>query len=191
MLYSNHYKPILGLSTVRKLDPVGTALCGHVAVYRRYSVSYPNYLWHLDSNHKLIHWKMVVHACIDCRLIIYLTCADNNLASTVLSLFEGGVAKYGLPLKIRSDHGLENLYAARSMLQHRGTGRGSVLTGRPVHIVRVERLYRDVCSGVLCHYASLFSRMGNEGILNADDESICLHYIMFLCYALTEAWMSL
>lgn len=124
---------------------------------------------------------MVVHACIDgfSRLITYLTCADNNLASTVLSLFEGGVAKYGLPMKIRSDHGLENVYAARYMLHHRGTGRGSVLTGRSVHNVRVERLHRDVYSGVLCHYVSLFSHMENEGILNADSEEhlFALHQV--------------
>lgn len=150
---------------LRKLDPIGTALRGHVAVYRRrYSVPYPNYLWHLDGNHKLIHWRLVVHACIDgfSRMIIYLTCANNNLASTVLSSFEEGVSEYGLPMKIRTDHGLENVYAARYMLQHRGTGRGSVLTGRSVHNVRVERLHRDVYSGVLCHYASLFSHMENQ-----------------------------
>lgn len=158
---------------LRKLDPIGTALRGHVAVYRRrYSVPYPNYLWHLDGNHKLIHWRLVVHACIDgfSRMIIYLTCANNNLASTVLSSFEEGVSEYGLPMKIRTDHGLENVYAARYMLQHRGTGRGSVLTGRSVHNVRVERLHRDAYSGVLCHYASLFSHMENQGILNADSE---------------------
>ena len=108
-----------------------------------------------------------------------MTCADNNLASTVLSLFEGGVAKYGFPLKIRSDHGLENLYAARYMVQHRGTGRGSVLIGRSVHNVRVERLHRDVYSGVLCHYASLSSHMEKEGILNADNEEhlSALHHV--------------
>lgn len=36
--------------------------------------------------------------------------------------------------------------------------------------MKVERLHRDVYSGVLCHYASLFSHMENHGILNADNE---------------------
>ena len=103
-------------------------------------------------------------------MIVYLTCANNNIASTVLSLFKEGVATYGLPLKIRTDHGLENVYAARYMLQHRGTDRGSVLTGRSVHNVRVERLHRDVYAGVLSYYASLFTQMESEGILNVDDE---------------------
>ena len=40
---------------LRKLDPVGTVLRGHVAIYRRkYNVPYPNFLWYLDGNHKLV-----------------------------------------------------------------------------------------------------------------------------------------
>ena len=158
---------------LRKLDPVGTALRGHVAIYRRkYNVPYPNFLWHLDGNHKLINWRMVVHACIDgfSRMIIYLSCQNNNLASTVFELFLDGVSKHGLPKKIRTDHGLENVHAARYMLQQRGTDCGSVLTGRSVHNVRVERLHRDVYSGVLCHYALLFTFMEEEGLLNVCSE---------------------
>ena len=94
-----------------------------------------------------------MHACIDgfSRMIIYVSCQTNNLASTVFNLFLDGVSKYGLPKKIRTDHGLENVHVARYMLQQRGTDCGSVLTGRSVHNVRVERLHRDVHSGVLCH----------------------------------------
>ena len=40
---------------------------------------------------------------------------NNNLASTVFYLFLNGVSKYGLPKKIRTDHWLENVYAARYM----------------------------------------------------------------------------
>ena len=141
---------------------MGTALRGNVAIYRRkYNVPYPNFLWPLDGNHKLVTWRMVVHACIDgySRMIIYLSCQNNNLAPTVFDLFLNGVSKYGLPKKIRTDHSLENVHAARYMLQQRGTDRGSVLTGRSVHNVRVERLHIDVYSGVLSHYASLFTFM--------------------------------
>lgn len=154
---------------LRKVDPVGTALRGHVAIYRRkYNVPYPNFLWHLDGNHKVINWRMVVHACIDgySRMIIYLSCQNNNLASTVFDLFLNGVSKYGLPKKIRTDHGLENVPPARYMLQERGTYCGSVLTGKSVHNVRVERLRRDVYSGVLCHFASLFTFMEEGGLLD-------------------------
>ena len=46
---------------------------------------------------------MVIHGGIDgvSRLIVYLHCSTNNRASTVLELFEAGVAKYGLPSRVR------------------------------------------------------------------------------------------
>lgn len=86
-----------------KIDPVGTALRWNQVLYRRkYSVHGPNALWHIDGHHKLIHWRLVVHACIDgySRLIIYLHCANNNSASTVLDLFKGGARRYGIPSRI-------------------------------------------------------------------------------------------
>ena len=32
---------------------------------RSYSVPGPNYLWHVDGNHKLIKYRLVVHGAID------------------------------------------------------------------------------------------------------------------------------
>ena len=47
-------------------------------------------------------WKMVVHGCIDgySRRIIYLGCADNNRAKTVLQLFMEQVRITGLPQRV-------------------------------------------------------------------------------------------
>ena len=67
-------------------------------VYRRkYSVPTPNALWHIDGNHKLTRWRLVVHLCIDgySRLIIYAHCCNNNKANTVLNQFIEGVNTYG------------------------------------------------------------------------------------------------
>ncbi|KAF7653786.1 hypothetical protein LDENG_00078580 [Lucifuga dentata] len=48
--------------------------------HRRYSAEAPNSLWHIDGNHKLIRWRIVIHGGIDgfSHLIVYLNASTNN-----------------------------------------------------------------------------------------------------------------
>jgi hypothetical protein len=57
--------------------------------------------------------------------------SNNNRASTVLTCFCEAVAEYGLPSRVRSDKGGENVDISAYMLNHpeRGPGRGSMITG--------------------------------------------------------------
>ena len=84
---------------------------------------------HIDGNHKLISRRFVTHGCIDgyCRAIIYVTCSNNNQAATVLQLFQEGVHKFGLPSKVRGDHGVENEDVARYMIANQGLNREVLL----------------------------------------------------------------
>ena len=92
-----------GAGTVRasleRVDPVGVAgpWSQHRCVLRRvYSVPYPNAVWHIDSNLRLVRWGFVVHGAIDgfSRLIVYLHCSLNNQAQTVAHHFLTAGASY-------------------------------------------------------------------------------------------------
>ena len=123
---------------LRRLDPVGTALRWRLVIYRRkYNVPTPNSLWHFDSAHKLIRWKLIVHVCIDgfSRLITHCRCCDNNKAETVLRLFEESTSTYGLPSRARCDYGMENIPVAQFVLERRGLNRGLVLSQGPLFTI--------------------------------------------------------
>lgn len=64
----------------------------------------------------------------------------------MLSAFQRGVLDFGLPAKVRSDKGGENVQVCSFMMNHplRGPDSNPFITGRSVHNQRIERLWRDV-----------------------------------------------
>lgn len=148
---------------------------------REYCVSGPNILWHIDTNHKLIRWHFIIVGGIDgfSRLITFLQCTNNNRADTLLQIFVEGSRKFGLPLRLRCDQGLENKRIAEYMVNRRGLQ--SVIAGKSVHNQRIERLWRDVFEGVLGYFYELFHFMEDEGVLNILNEKhlYALHYVYF------------
>ena len=63
------------------------------------NVRAPNCLWHVDMNHKLIRWNIVIIGGIDgfSRLPIMLKCTNNNKSETRLMCFQDAVHEYGIP----------------------------------------------------------------------------------------------
>ena len=171
-------------SKVRKaihdLDPSVTSRKRPAIQRRVYSVPYPNYLWHLDGNHKLIRWRFVVHHCIDgfSRLITFCRCSANNKAETVLSSYEA-VRKYGRPRRIRSDHGGENVLVWRDMNSAWGEDTRPVIVGSSVHNQRIERHNRSANEQELSVFKSEFYDLEREGVLDPLNETdlFCLHYV--------------
>ena len=122
------------------------ARCSTIIQRCLYTVTCPNAVWHMDSHHKLIQWRIITHAAIDgfSYTILYAVCTNNNKATTLLSCFLDGVSVYGLPQGVRSDHGGENIEVWKYMIIAHGGDISCVLTGSSTHNEHIERLWRDV-----------------------------------------------
>ena len=126
---------------------------------------------------------MVIDGGVDgfTRIPVFFHCSANNKAATVLELFLNAVENYGLPSRVRSDKGKENVDVAWYMLNHplRGPGRGSMICGRSVHNQRIERLWRDVFGGVVKLYYDIFYQLENLELLDPSSELdlFSLHYV--------------
>ncbi|KAF8119462.1 hypothetical protein EV363DRAFT_1102933, partial [Boletus edulis] len=54
------------VESLRRVDRIGQILRNRqVKRRRRYHVTRPNALWHIDGHHKLIRWGIVIHGVID------------------------------------------------------------------------------------------------------------------------------
>lgn len=165
-----------------RVDPINRANRWGQRIERRpYSVPHPNFLWHIDSNLKLRHWRMVIHGCIDgfSRCIIYLNIHNNNRATTVLSCFQRATTEWGYPSRVRADNGGENVAVGEHMIWFRGENRGSFLTGPSTRNTRIERLWRDVVESVVTIFTSLFLFMEGNNLLDpgSDNDMFALHYV--------------
>ena len=68
---------------------------------------------------------------------VCLLLSNNNTSDTGLQAFMSAKREYGMPERVRSDKGMENIKVARYMLEVKGTGRGSHIAGRSVHNQRL------------------------------------------------------
>ena len=169
-------------ASIHRVDHENTVARRSKTIKRRvYSVPHPNAIWHLDGNHKLIRYRLVIHAGVDgfSRTIVYIKCSDNNRAATALESFLSGVTTFGLPMCVRTDHGGENVDVWRHMLSATGNNSSSVITGSSTHNERVERMWRDIRRSVTSTFSATFSSLETEGVLEPlnDTDMFCLHYV--------------
>ena len=124
----------------------------------------------------------MIHGGIDgySRKIIYIHCSTNNRAATVMNLFQQAVNEHGLPSRVRSDMGIENVDVARFMLHNRGLNRRTMLVGSSVHNQRIERLWLDVKRLIVGRFQALFYYMEDGGLLDPLNE---IHlYVLHLVF---------
>ena len=90
----------------------GTMMANMVS---RYFTPFPRFITEFLPG--LIRYGIVIHGFIDgySRLITGLRASNNNRGETVLSLFLDAAHDYGVPNRLRGDHGVENLQVAAWM----------------------------------------------------------------------------
>ena len=72
-------------------------------------------------------------------------------------LFTAACEEYGIPSRVRTDKGGENVDVWRWMEAVQGSNRGSYIAGASVHNTQIECLWRDVFSGVTCSFVRIFN----------------------------------
>jgi len=168
--------------SLHRVDPGGVAMRSVNSTHRRrYTVAGPNSLWHADGNLKLIRWKIAIHACIDgySRLLTFMKASNRNSRDVVTRNFVVAASQYGIPSRIRVDHGKENDDICSIMELLRGPGRSSALRGTSCHNQRIERNWRDMWNGVTNLYYDAFHFLEEREYLDVDNPNHiwALHYI--------------
>ena len=117
----------------------------------------------------MIRWRFVIHGGVDVfsHCIVFLKCSDNNRATTMLSLFTAAVSLFGLPDRVRSDHGGENIRVWQYMISAHHQDYTAVITGSSVHNERVERLWRDVHRCIESIFTTTFRSLESNEKLDA------------------------
>ncbi|THH10681.1 hypothetical protein EW146_g8295 [Bondarzewia mesenterica] len=160
------------------------AIFGDRRIHRKvYNVPRPNSLWHHDGQHGLIRWKLVKHCFVDgkTRLVVGIRVNNNNCSTTILDLFLSAIPDYGIPSRVRGDHGMENVKVVEWMEQNRRIGRGSYIWGRSVHNTRIERLWYDITQGFGQKWKNFFLELEHHYGLDPDRPAhIWLLYHLFL-----------
>ena len=131
-----------------------------------------------------MRWRLVIHSGIGgfSRLVVFLKCSANNKVKTVLDSFYQAIQRYRTPLKIRTDHGTENIEVARYILEKHGVEGNPVITDKSVHDQRIERLWVDLNTYVIQHFRNIFYNLELEHGVNSscDIDLYALHYVFVL-----------
>ena len=95
-------------------------------------------------------------------MIVYLNCSDNNRSLTVYKAFLKAVELYGLPSRVRSDQGRENILVAQHMLETKGDYRYNKISKRKERLDYSSQFLTQIsyysCTQKLSSFVSLHTQ---------------------------------
>ena len=157
---------------MRELDPEGIEIQRSRRLRRRtYRVPGPNYCWHTDGYDKLKPYGFPIHRCIDgwSRKIIWLRVAQSNNNLLVPGQFYiESVAKYGCPVKLRTDCGTENGVMAALQCEFRSSSDSHFFGTSPAN-QRIESWWSQFGRSRSTWWINYFKDLIEKGHLNTDN----------------------
>ena len=167
---------------IHAVDPDGVEERKRKPIRRRvYRNPFSNFVWHIDGNHKLVRWRLVIYHAIDgfSRMVVFARCSSNNQAETNHNLLLQAIPKYGRPSKVRTNLGGENVDIWRDMTTFWGEANVPVLVGKSVHNQMIERHNRALNEQLLLTFRQQFYELKSQGALdvNNDTDIFCLHCV--------------
>ena len=85
--------------SIHRVDHENVVSRHHPVVRRVYSVPCPNYIWHIDGHHKMIHWRFVIHGgwmgfhVVLCFLNAPITIVQQQCLTSLLRVFHNLVSR--------------------------------------------------------------------------------------------------
>lgn len=94
------------------------------------------------------------------------------------SIFSDAITKFGLPDRVRSDKGGENVDVWMYTLYYHNMDPSSVIVGSSTHNQRIERLWCDVFRSVGQTFYELLYSLEDEDVLDPlnDVDLFCVHF---------------
>lgn len=97
----------------------------------------------------------------------------------MLSDFLTAMKSHGIPSRVCADKGGEFVHIEKLMNAINGQNHNSFISGKSVHNIRIDRLWRDVFTKVIEKYCNLFIMMEERNVLDIENliHLPCLHHV--------------
>ena len=130
-------------------------------------------VWHSDSTHKLMHWRLIASGCVDGhgRKTMWLKCSDNDRADTTCNCFSNAIEEHQCPYQVRGDEGSENRKIAKCVIATRGEGMRDCIGGKSTRSTRIERFWREHNVNVMKKFHDEFIQSEQLGCLDGTDDN--------------------